>query len=164
MMRALGVSGLVLLACSFGYGQDLSYDECELASRFIDEQGEVKKQFLQPFVSLYSTKNPDTYPPDAAKLAIKHLQAACCQKGRLAGVRYCSPAKLAKTFPDQRMLFRQIVDVGMRRMDGYAEGIYGHDELLDPLAKSWRDYITKQGSNVNGTPPQLLVNKFTEMV
>ncbi len=100
----------------------------------------VKEQFLEP---LGSVPSEDTYPIGAVKLAIEHLQAACCQKQRLSSEQ-CPIDSLSKDFPPQRMLFRQIMDIGMRRMDGYAEGLYGHDELLDPLAKSWRTFLETQ--------------------
>ncbi len=97
----------------------------------------VKKQVLEPLVSVSSK---ETYPIGAVKVAIEHLQGACCQKQRLPS-KHCPIDSLPKEFPTQRMLFRQIVDMGMRRMDGYAEGIYGHEELLDPLAVTRRTYL-----------------------
>jgi hypothetical protein len=57
-------------------------------------------------------------------------------------------------------LFNQVIEFGMRRMSGMSEQLYGYDALLDPVAAKRRERINTQGTNPNGTPPGVVLNRF----
>lgn len=106
-------------------------------------------------------------PRDAFKQALLNMKAYCCFQeikktcSRKTTTNCCTQEEkdsFPKEYPESAFIFDHIVDITMRRLDGYAPLAYGI--APDPTAKERRELITKLSEAANGWTAKEIEDKY----
>jgi len=95
-------------------------------------------------------------PVDAFKQALIHMKAYCC----LNTISCTKEEKnnLPTTYPESAYLYDHLIDINMRRLDGYAPLAYGLSP--DPTGKERREKINELAEAPNGGTAKEIEDKY----
>ncbi len=120
-----------------------------------------------------STENPyfdkisQIYPKQDIQVAIDHLVYFCCENWYAKNSKYCPKQDEKWKFLTQKLyaqspyLYDQILDIGMRRLDGDANTQY-QEAWLDIFWAKRRKWIRNASMLTNGIAPISVTKKYKE--
>lgn len=111
------------------------------------------------FTNNFKESNIEWVVPAAAiSQALVNLKKACCMSSVInKNEPFCKAFKQGKNYPDSIFLFDHLIDIGLRRLDGKQELVYGLSP--DSKAADRRTFITQAAEDKDGTSAQIILDR-----
>lgn len=104
----------------------------------------------------------DILPKGSFEKAVNNLQNFCCTINK--EMEFCDNIKKSEHFPNSVYLFDHIFDIIVRRLDAKEQNQNGEDLIYglkpDKDWQEWRQFITKQANDHNGSVPANIANTY----
>ena len=130
----------------------------------ITNTGDVSKfDVYKKFTENFKGANIEwVMPAKAISQALVNLKKACCMSQSINKGQYCEGYTKSENYPNSIILYDQLLDVWLRRLDGNSELAYGIDP--DSKGKDRRDFITKAAQDKDGaiTAKSILERRNTD--
>ncbi len=142
----------VAFLSSFSFAQSIDIGDCRKDLPIAVFEGNTYREYINIF------------PRELLVIAQKNLANFCYDKRREFTNRKTTDVYVkdnrTKDYPLSPWLVDHIIDVGMRRLDGREEYIYG-GMSMDPQWVAWIEKSEKFANNIIGGIPAVLQNDFT---
>jgi hypothetical protein len=153
------VSLMFFLFLSSTAAQSTPDNDCSLAqlSRLSLQQNNSASLNLENYDYFEKLSSQGHRPAPAIELALENLSTYCCfETKEIPNFLCANVSRDTQSIPHSPFLFDHLVDVGMRRLDGDADNIYGAIELLDEQGKEWREIIREDATKIEGNPGAII--------
>lgn len=117
----------------------------------VETTGDVSKfSDYKTFTESYKNTNIEgVMPARAISQALVNLKKACCMSQSMNDKKiYCVGYTKSENYPDSISLYDQLLDVGLRRLDGNSALTYGLEP--DSKGKERREFITQAAQDKDG--------------
>jgi hypothetical protein len=147
----------LIILCGW-YTTATSIGDCGVVSNISDVTDVKAYQIL---TEQYKGTNIEWAMPAAAiSIALTHLKQACCKSQYTDKQLYCDNFLDKENYPDSIYLYDQLLDIGLRRLDGNRDLAYNLEpEELDSKGKDRRTFITAAAEEKNGTGSQAILDR-----